>query len=329
MQADFAARVGKSLGVPAEYVSGEANNGGLHAWVMWVEVKQVTKTGISFTLESHGRYFGDKYYVGKLRDPQTGKGITDRDLELRLQAVGLNPLAFRQAKLLMQVYPELRDKLGWKPTQEIVFLNDIIEMCPGNEAAWQQVAKLARDGKVTTESYRLVTAMFDKLFRTFANFPDFTWKVFDDLVQYQKNDKQRNKYYERLVQMYEAGGRPDLACEARLLLSDYLLEEGRTKDVIAGLAFTIKKFPEEGRYVPKLLDKLELVCEGIKGADQQVLQFYQEFIPLIPPKRGNSPSEHCMKMLDRAVKKFTAAGQTQQAQVFANQLAKLKASGGT
>ncbi|MEK6259673.1 MAG: putative Ig domain-containing protein [Planctomycetota bacterium] len=329
MQADFAARVGKSLGVPAEYVSGEANNGGLHAWVMWVEVKQVTRTGISFTLESHGRYFGDKYYVGKLRDPQTGKGITDRDLELRLQAVGLNPLSFRHAKLLMQVYPQLRDKLGWKPMQEIVFLNEIIEMCPGNEAAWQQVAKLARDGRVTTESYRLVTAMFDKLFRTFANFPDFTWQVFDDLVQYQKNDKQRNKFYERLVQMYEAGGRPDLACEARLRLSDYLLEEGRSKDVIAGLAFTIKKFPEEGRYVPKLLDKLERVCEGIKGADQQVLQFYQEFIPLIPPKRGNEPSEYCMKMLDRAVKKFTAAGQAQQAQVFANQLAKLKASGGT
>jgi protein-S-isoprenylcysteine O-methyltransferase Ste14 len=33
MQADFAARVAKSLGVPAEYVGGEANFGGLHAWV--------------------------------------------------------------------------------------------------------------------------------------------------------------------------------------------------------------------------------------------------------------------------------------------------------
>jgi hypothetical protein len=120
---------------------------------------------------------------------------------------------------------------------------------------------------------------------TFANFPDFTWRVFDNLVQYQKNDKQRNKYYERLVQAYEAGGRPDLACEARLLLCDYLLEEGRSKDVIAELAYTNKKFPEEGRYVPRLLDKLETVCEGIKGADQQLLQFYQEFIPMIPQKK--------------------------------------------
>ena len=326
MQADFASRVGKSIGVPAEYVAGESAGGELHAWVMWVEVKQVSRTSISFSLESHGRYRGDKYYVGTLRDPQTGKGITDRELELRLQGVGLSPVAFHQAKLVMQAYPQLRDKLDMKPAQEIAFLNDVIELCPGNEAAWKQVALLAREDRIASDSNRQMTAMFDKLFRTFAGFPDFTWKVFDDLVQYQKNTKQRNKYYERLVQMYEVGGRPDLACEARLMLSNYLLEEGHTKEVIDGLAFTIKKFPDEGRYVPKLLDKLEQVCLGVKGADQQLLRFYTEFIPMIPPKRGNDPSPYCMRMLERAIEKFTTAGQAPQAQVFAVQLAKLKAS---
>lgn len=326
MQADFASRVGKSIGVPAEYVGGEAAGGELHAWVMWVEIKQVTRTSISFTLESHGRYNEDKYYVGTLRDPQTGKGTTDRELELRLQAVGLSPVSFRHAKLVMQAYPQLREKLGWNANQEIAFLNEVMELCPGNEAAWRQVALLAREGRIGADSNRQMTAMFDKMFRTFGSFPDFTWKVFDDLVQYQKNPKQRNKYYERLVQMYEAAGRPDLACEARLKLSDYLLEDGRAKDVIDGLAFTIKKFPDEGRYVPKLLDKLESVCEGVKGADQQLLRFYQEFIPLIPQKRGNDPSPYCMRMLERAIAKFTAAGQAQQAQGFAVQLAALRAA---
>jgi hypothetical protein len=327
MQADFASRVGKSIGVPAEYVGGESNGGELHAWVMWVEIKQVSKTGISFTLESHGRYFGDKYYVGTLRDPQTGRGITDRELELRLQAVGLSPVAFHHARLVMQAYPQLRDKLELKPVQEIALLNDVIELCPGNEAAWRHVAQLARDGRITSDSNRQMTAMFDKLFRTFSAFPDFTWKVFDDLVQYQKNPKQRNKYYERLVQMYEAGGRPDLACEARLRLCDYLLEEGHTKEVIDGLAFTIKKFPDEGRYVPKLLDKLEQVCAAVKGMDQQLLRFYQEFIPLVPQKRGDEPSPYCMRMLERAIEKFTSAGQAQQAQGYAAQLSQLKAAG--
>lgn len=202
VQADFASRVGKSIGVPAEYVGGEAAGGELHAWVMWVEIKQVTRTSISFTLESHGRYNGDKYYVGTLRDPQTGKGTTDRELELRLQAVGLSPISFRHAKLVMQAFPQLREKLGWNVNQEIAFLNEVMELSPGNEAAWRQVALLAREGRIGADSSRQMTAMFDKMFRTFGSFPDFTWKVFDDLVQYQKNPKQRiNKYYERLVQI--------------------------------------------------------------------------------------------------------------------------------
>ena len=324
MQADFASRVGKSIGVPAEYVRGEAAGGELHAWVMWVEIKQVTRNSISFTLESHGRYREDKYYVGALSDPQNGLEITDRQLELRLQAVGLNPTAYRHAKLVMLAYPRLQEKLNLKPTQELALLNEVMELCPGNEAAWRRVAQLSRDGRIAADSNRQMTSMFDKLFRTFAGFPDFTWTVFDDLVQYQKNSKQRVKYYERLVQMYEAGGRPDLACEARLRLSDYLLEEGQTREVIDGLAFTIKKFPDEGRYVPKLLDKLERVCEGVKGADQQLLRFYQEFIPMVPQKRGNEPSPHCMRMLERAIAKFNSAGQPQQAQGLAVQLAALK-----
>lgn len=326
MQADFAARVGKSIGVPAEYVSGEAAGGELHAWVMWVELKQVSRSGISFVLESHGRYRGDKYYVGKLRDPQTGQAITDRQLELRLHAVGQNPVAFRQARLIMQAYPQLRDHFQWTAVQEIAFLNEVIELCPGNESAWQSLAALARDGRIEADSNRQMTAMVDRLFRTFSAFPDFTWTVFDDLVQYQKMSRQRNKFYERLVQMFEAAGRPDLACEARLRLSDYLLEEGMTKEVIEGLAFTIKKFPDEGRYVPRLLDKLEQVCQNVRGADQQLLKFYAEFIPLVPQKRGDAPSPYCMRMLERAIEKFTAAGQAQQAQLYATQLAQLRAS---
>lgn len=323
-QGDFASRVGKSLGVPAEYVTGQGRFGGYHAWVMWVELKQVTKTGIVFSLESHGRYFGDNYYVGNIVDPQTGKEITDRQLELRLHAIGLNPLAYRQTNLVMSAYPALRDAMKFGPKDEIQFLNDVIEMSPGNEQAWQAVARLAKDGKIESGSLRLMNLMFAKLFSTFAKFPDFTWTVFDDLVSFQKTPRQRNRYFEQLVQMYEAAGRPDLACEARLLLSDYLLEEGKTKEVLTGLAFTIKKFPDEGVFVPKLLDKLEEVAAKIKGSDAAVLQLYQELITLIPPKRGNDVSDYYLLMLERASKKFEAAGQVQQAQAYAAQAEKLK-----
>ncbi|HSQ55674.1 MAG TPA: hypothetical protein VLM40_08005, partial [Gemmata sp.] len=105
MQADFSARVAKSLLVPAEYVGGESNTGVRHAWIMWAEVKSVQKEAVTFSLESYGRYFGDKFYVGTLRDPKSGKEMTDRELERRLTAVGTAPWSARQADLLMRAYP--------------------------------------------------------------------------------------------------------------------------------------------------------------------------------------------------------------------------------
>jgi hypothetical protein len=116
-QADFSARVAKSLAIPAEYVRGEGNSGGLHAWVMWVEIKSVTKDKIDFALLSEGRYFGDQYYVGTLEDPHSGKDMSDRDLERRLTAIGTNPQNSRQADLLMRAYPMIRQEKSLTPKQ--------------------------------------------------------------------------------------------------------------------------------------------------------------------------------------------------------------------
>ena len=332
MQADFAARVGKSMGVPAEYVGGESIYGDRHAWVMWVELKSVSKAGISFTLESHGRYRGDKFYVGDLDDPHTGVQITDRDLELRLQTVGINPVAARQARLIMKAYPLLRDAQGEddKPmgtADQIVFLQNVIDLSPGNEQAWYALAALARDGDFVGKDRRLMQKSFDNLFRTFGNFPDFTWLVFDDLVRFFDNPRQRNQLYEKLVALYESAGRPDLACEARLRLSDHLVAEGSTTDAINGLAYTIKKFPDEGRYVPRLLDKLETVAAGIPGTDAKLVQFYTEFLPAIPRTRGGDPSKYCMEMYERAIALFQQHNQPQLAQALSIELAKVRAGG--
>ena len=84
-RADYAARVGKSLGVPAMYVWGEGKYGGTgRAWVMWVNVTRASGAALTFTLETHGRVPEAGIYVGELHDPQTGEETTDRDLMRRL-----------------------------------------------------------------------------------------------------------------------------------------------------------------------------------------------------------------------------------------------------
>ena len=325
IQADYASRVGKSLGVPAGYVSGKGAFGGAgHAWVMWVELKQATPTGIVFTLESHGRYFNDHYYVGNLKDPHTGEPITDRDMELRLHTVGMDVIGKRHMDLVMQCYPLIKEKSNLDAEQQLRFLGDVIGSCPGKEDAWIAAARLARESAGEKKLAMQFNVVLERLFTTFVKIPDFTWKVFDDLAAFSTDAKQRNKLYERLVALYESAGRPDLAVEARLRLTDFLLEEKREGEAIQGLAITVKKFPAEGELVPRLLDKIELICASQPNTGPQLVQFYTQFLPLIPQKRGNRPSEYCVEMYERAIALFQRNNQPQLAQVLQVELAKIQ-----
>jgi hypothetical protein len=326
IQADFASRVGKSLGVPASHVAGKGAFGGVgHAWVMWVELKQATPTGIVFTLESHGRYFNDRYYVGNLKDPQTGQPITDRDMELRLQTVGMDVIGKRHMHLVMQSYPMIKEKSNLEAEQQLRLLGEIISLCPGNEEAWAAAARLARESAGEKKLAKQFNAVLERLFTTFARIPDFTWKVFDDLAAFSTEARQRNKLYERLVALYESAGRPDLAVEARLRLTDFLLEDKRENEAIQGLAITVKKFPDEGNLVPRLLDKIELICANQPNSGPQLVQFYTQFLPLIPQKRAGRPSDYCVDMYKRAIGLFERNGQPQLAQTLQVELANIQA----
>ncbi|MBD3672009.1 MAG: hypothetical protein HUJ26_00670 [Planctomycetaceae bacterium] len=324
MQADYAARVGKSLGVPAEYVRGESAFGDYHAWVMWVELKQLTKTGINFSLESHGRYRGDKYYVGQLQDPQTGAWITDRDLELRLHTVGLDPIAKRLADHAMKAYSFLKEKRKFSLDEQLDYLNEVIQLSPGNEQAWLQLSELAGSGNLDPKHARLMRKMLDRLFVTFTNFPDFTWKVFDQLIQYEEDLKDQISLYERLIALYVSAGRPDLASEARLMMTGYLIDADRELDAIEGLAETIMAFPEEGRYVPKMLDRLEVLVNTNPDYARHLLNFYKAFLPKVPPRRGDSPSKYCIKMYERGIMRFEQAGADVEANRYKALLAQLQ-----
>jgi hypothetical protein len=322
MQADFAARVGKSLLVPAEFVGGEANSGGLHAWVMWVEVKAVNKDAVTFTLESFGRYNLDQYYIGTLQDPKTGREITDRELERRLTAVGNAPHSSRHADLLMRAYPIVRDAKQYTTKQQLAYLNKVLAVYPMCGEAWVELAALHRDGKLTDpqEAARLV----DRAVGVFARFPDFSWKVVPDLLTAQKDKVYRTQTFIKLATAYENLGRPDLACEARMKLVEYQVDAKEHKKAFDGLAFTVRKFPTEGRYVPKMIGKMQEVSKDIKGGDAQMEQFWLEILPKVPARRGNEVSEYCVKLHEQAVAYLKDINKPKDAALVEQNLARVK-----
>ena len=324
MQADFAARVAKSLGVPAAYVRGESQSGGRHAWVMWVELLDVSARQIQFELKSYGRYRGDLYYVGTLRDPVSGRTITDRQLELRLHTVGLDRTAKRHADLIMKTWPLYESKREMDLGKRIAFLDRVIRLCPGNEAAWYALADLAASGKIEPRHRKVIAGSLDSLFTTFAAFPDFTWEIFPKFVTFEDDPRKRRRLFERAIAMYVQGKRPDLACEAVLHFADELVERKEYGVAAAGLSSTILALPAEGRYVPKMLDRLERIVPELRGGEKKLVGLYETLLPRIPKRRGSRPSSYCIEMIERALPQFEANNRADLVSQWTLELQKLK-----
>ena len=304
MQADFASRVAKSLGVPAAYVGGESRGGEHHAWVMWVELLSVNQNQIRFSLESYGRYRGDKYYVGDLRDAQTGEPITDREMERELRVVGINPKGKRHADLAIRALDMIHQSEPLSVKDSMAALLTTLKLCPGHEPSWRKLAELASSEEIDRDERRMMVRALDSLFKTFTGFPDFTWKVFANLTRYEKDSRAKVQLYERLLQFYQAAGRPDLACEAALATANLLVEQKRPGDAIQKLSAIILRFADEGRYVPRMLDRAEEIHKTLGGSSADLVAFYQKLLPKIPPKRGDLPSPYAIKMYQRAIECF-------------------------
>lgn len=296
MQADFAARVGKSVAVPAAYVRGEGQGLEMHAWVMWVEVKSASKSSVQFQLESFGRYRDDHYYTGTLRDPQTGEEILDRDMERRLSAAALDRTGKRQADLVMGFYPAVATAAELDAKKRVQFLLGVLKLSLFNEPAWLELARMARAGEVTPDAKSLVLEQTQLLLSGFARYPDFSWKVATDLMVLQKDPIIRNRFIHSLANVYENAQRPDLSCEARLKWVDLLGEAKQWSTAASGLAATIKKFPNEGRYVPRMLDRLKEVCGQYPGGKDYLAKTYVELIRKVDPKRGNEVTKYFIQL---------------------------------
>jgi hypothetical protein len=313
MQADFAARVGKSLAVPAAYVRGQSQDLGQHAWVMWVEIKSASKTGVQFKLESWGRYLGDNYYTGELIEPQTGEEILDRDMERRLSAAATDRTGKRQADLVMQFYSDVATASELDPKKKVQYLLNSLKLSVFNEAAWIELARMCAAGEIPAESKSFVLEQTEWLLRAFAQYPDFTWKVAGDLLTLQKDKLIRNRFYERLAILYETANRPDLTCEARLKWAELLGEEKSWTTAATGLSYTIKKFPDEGRYVPRMLTKLKETCDQFTSGKEYLGKTYLELLRKVNPKRGTEVTKYFASTSAEALAFFQTEKKTKEA----------------
>jgi hypothetical protein len=299
-QADFAARVGKSLGQPSMYVAGESSYRGWHAWVMWVQVAKPAGSKapaaggkVRFTLVSDGRTRGferDLFYTGWVTDPQTGEKLLDRDMDRRLWTVGQGPEAKRQADLAMRAYPGLRDRKGLDTAARIAYLDRVLRVSPYNEQAWVELASMAKAGELPRAGIGTPRARSSTLVKSFAAYPDFVWRISADMLAGDPSAAERLKHLQLVGGMCEKAGRPDLTCAARLKITEELATQKKWKDAASGLNRIVRKYTTEGRYVPRLMQELEKVCDEYPAAVNATAQLYVDMAPaLYVHYRGEGP----------------------------------------
>jgi hypothetical protein len=299
-QADFACRTAKSLGIPAVYCSGASAYRDNHAWWMYVVVNNATKNEIKFSLASDGRFDGkDNYYTGFVLDPHSGATMLDRDMERRLWLAGTDRVGKRLSSLIMRVYPSLAQAQSFDIKEKVKYLDSCLKVSKYNEDAWLQFAALAKRGELNDENKKTALGHLASLSVTFASYPDFIGRIFDDLIEV-STPLERIKQYESVQAQFEKAKRPDLACEARLKLTDLLVEQSKQSAAFAALATIVKKYPTEGRYVPKMMKKLESVAGSVKGGPAQVAGLYADLIPNMIVYYRSDTSVYAKKMTEQA-----------------------------
>lgn len=330
-QADFASRVAKSLGAPAAYCWGKSSYRGLHAWWMHVHVTSATKDEIKFSLVSDGRYEGfvlDAFYTGEVNDPQTGKDILDRDLERRLWVTGNDKLGKRLGALLARAYPLVVADKSLDIKGKVAFLDKTLKVNKYDEFAWTELANLAGRGELTADQKSIVLSHLNSLATIFGGYPDFIKRNLDPMLEVVPSLAEKSKVYESTMGLFEKAKRPDLVCDTRLRLSEILIEEKKFESAHKGLTATIRKFPTEGRFVPKLASKLETISAEVKGGVASTSQLYVELVPAMIIHYKSADDDLVKKLADQARSFLSSNNQTQSQKLLESRISAASAAVG-
>jgi hypothetical protein len=310
MQADFAARVGKSVGIPAVYCSAASARGGFsHAWWTYIQVQKATTEDIQFVLRSDGQTVGfikDAFYVGLVRDPHTGLTILDADMYRRLTLAGHDRGGLRHSSLLMRHYPWLAQNLKWDTKAKMAFIDKCMRVCPQSDEPWQAMAALVTSKVMDEESMKALRARVPTVLTSFKNYPDFVVGTFKVLAA-NFEPAEQIKLNQQAVTLCEKAGRPDLSCDVRLRISDSLVKDKKWQTAAEGLITTIYRFPTEGRYIPKLTQKLQDIAPNYKGGTERLAQVYLDIVPrLYVYYKTDNEAEYHKTMYKQAIGFFEA-----------------------
>jgi hypothetical protein len=246
-------------------------------------------------------------------------------MERRLWLAGTDRLGKRLSSLIMRVYPSIATANKLETKEKVAYLQQCLKVSKYNEDAWLHFARLAKRGELKDENKKIALTQLASLNQTFAPYPDFIWKIFDDMIEV-ATPAEKIKQYDAVLAQFEKGKRADLACDARLKLTELLVEQSKNTTALTGLTTSVRKFPTEGRYVPKILKMMEDVAPSVKGGPNQVAAVYVDLIPGLVVYYRSATNIYCKKMTDQARTFLQQNNLTQAANTLEARIVQAKAS---
>ncbi len=338
-QAYFAVAVGKSIGVPTCYITGESSV----SEKVWVGYLQ-SKGKKAYLNTSSGRDTSFIGVKGITTNPQTNKRIAESYVGLSTQLYGLSNTQHQQAAALSHAATQIATYAisgeKWKiespinsttvtktpnsiiRTPSLAHAQNLVieslKESAGNVQAWGIIQTWSAAGYLNTDDKKKWAKRVNKFCG--KKYPDFTLQILTPMIKTVKDIKQQDKLWEAAFKMFAR--RKDLAGQVRL-------EQGNMWDKNnnpskAGKCYydIVQRYPNAGPFVITALNKVEGVLSNTSNSQAKIIKVYAttwEKIKKPAPSRTVKQS-NWYEIGKKYANKLKSAGRSEDAQIVEDDL---------
>ncbi len=285
-QAYFAMTVGKAIGVPTTYTTGQSSEVG-HAWVGFLQADR-NSAWWNFDTGRSRAYQGVR---GNVLDPQLRRVIPDSYISLHADFVQASALdrqfaaaatdAARRLALLEETgvgfSPPSIDERERRPIRTASLRNQLelletgLRACPGYADAWFTVRQLASEERLTLKEKERWAEVLHRLCG--KRYPDFYLAVAAPMIQTIDDPRQQNKLWNAAFRTF--AHRSDLAAAVRMAQAELWEAQGEQRKAGQCYEDVISRFANAGPFVLSALRGAEAILRE-QGDGRKVLALYEQ-----------------------------------------------------
>ena len=277
-QSYFATRVCKSICIPAVGFGGrDTKTGTAHAWA-----SAARKTGDGWRWTDAGRYGGTKgYVVGRAKDPQTGKTMTDRECWLETQLSRVNATRRLRARFCLTGAILMEKKENVK--RAAVYVRLATQLNPYNVDAWMMIARFCSERKLKTDT---IWSFYEAMVERFKEYPQFTKGILDQLRELIPEDEVQKhaKLYDMTWEVYQKR-HPDIGAQILAEKGDYLMARGKPKAALNVYVDAVMRYRRNGPIMEVLLKRVEKVYRS-RDAVKSYVKFVEQVMSAYRDQRA-------------------------------------------